>query len=1030
MSDFSLDDEIVLEYLAECREHLATIETDLLAMEQAGAAIDEQLVNRVFRAAHSIKGGAGFFDLLKIKELAHRTENVLDLVRSGQMIPSSEIVSILLLAFDQLRLLLQDHAASNEADISEFTDALSRLVEEHLSPDQKNSTQETVIISIPNGSRSISATRFDLQQARRGGKNLYVIEYDLIHDIQRRGKTPLDVLHHLMKCGDILNTEFDLDSAGTLDEEPTNGLLLDVLYVTALDGYSASQILDMPLGRMHQIAHDGAAKTLQSPQPAGGAPEVSAEWESDAAPERAPAVFSPASAAAANVPEQAEPVLKPVASAPAAPVESTVRLNVTLLDSLMTLAGELVLGRNQLNEAVRKGDKEGIAAGAYRVSLVTSELQGAVSLTRMQPVSSLFAKFPRLVRDLSSELGKEVQLKLEGGDVELDKTILEGLSDPLTHMVRNSVDHGIEPPAARIAAKKPALGTILLGARHQAGQVVIEISDDGKGLSGEKIGKSAVSKGMLSAEQLQRMTEREKQELIFLPGVSTAEKLSSVSGRGVGMDVVKTNLDRLGGKVEIDSVPGRGSAFRIKLPLTLAIIPSLLVSDSGDRFAIPQVSVSELIRIPANQIEARTDRAGDAELVLLRDRLVPMVYLSDALGTPRAERGSRALNIVLVDSGALEYGLVVDELHDTVEIVVKPMGRHMQGLAQYAGATILGDGQVAVILDVAGVAARAGLSRGANAPAAAAAPSADAMGEMRSLLLFENAPGENCAVPIELVTRVERVRAQQVEKLGGRRTMQYNGFSLPLVALEDLAAVDAIEESQQWVVVVFDCAGQSVGLLAAEPLDMLETRVALDSVTLRQPGVAGSALLNGRTTLLLDIFELAKAVRPEAVRAEAVRAAGPREEKTEHDRPARRSQSARGATVLVAEDSDFFRGQIQRLIEGVGYQVMVAEDGQAAWEMLDRHATEISLVTTDIEMPRLDGLGLTQRIRADARFAQLPVIALSTLASEEEMAHGLSIGLNEYQVKLDQEQLLESIGKALAASGGKALNASGGKRAG
>jgi two-component system chemotaxis sensor kinase CheA len=996
MNEPNLDDEVILEYLAECREHLTTIEADLLSMEQSGAAIDEQLVNRVFRAAHSIKGGAGFFDLHKIKELGHRTENVLDLVRSRQMIPNSEIVSILLLAFDKLRSLIQDYAESNNADISEFTDALSRLAEEHLEPDQKHSTQETAPISIPNASRSIAASVFDMQQARRAGKALYVLEYDLIHDIQRRGQTPLEVLNNLMKCGDILNTQFDLDSAGTLDQEPSNTLLLDVLYATALDGYSLSQVLELRPERIHSITKEGAAKTLQAREAVTAPPAPSAVTEAPAAaPVRLPAPDE----------EHAEDVSKPVLAAQASQAETTVRLNVALLDSLMTLAGELVLGRNQLNEAVRNGDKEGITAGAYRVSLVTSELQGAVSLTRMQPVSSLFAKFPRLVRDLAGQLGKEVQLKLEGGDVELDKTILEGLSDPLTHMVRNSVDHGVESPAARIAAKKPAMGTVVLAARHQAGQVVIEISDDGKGLAGEKIGASAVAKGMITAEQLQKMSEYEKQELIFMPGVSTAEKLSNVSGRGVGMDVVKTNLDRLGGKVEIDSVPGRGSAFRIKLPLTLAIIPSLLVSDSGERFAIPQVSVGELIRIPADQIEQRTDRAGDAELVVLRDRLVPLVYLCDALGSPRAERGSRALNIVLVDAGTIEYGLVVGELHDTVEIVVKPMGRHLQGLLEYAGATILGDGQVAVILDVAGLAARAGLSRAANPTTTAEAAIDDSAGEVHSLLLFHNAPGEDCAVPIELVTRVERVRAAQVENLGGRRTMQYGGVSLPLVALHDVAAVDPLVETQQWVVVVFDCAGQTLGLLAAEPLDMVETRVVVDTKTLRQPGVAGSALLNGRTTLMLDIFELAGKFRRAGPGSDPAKAA---------HAPAPLERAAQAATILVAEDSDFFRGQIQRLMEAVGYKVLTADDGQSAWEMLDRHAGEISLVTTDIEMPRLDGLGLTKRIRADVRFEHLPIIALSTLASEEEMEHGLAVGLNEYQVKLDQEQLLASIGKALS----------------
>ena len=351
-------------------------------------------------------------------------------------------------------------------------------------------------------------------------------------------------------------------------------------------------------------------------------------------------------------------------------------------------------------------------------------------------------------------------------------------------------------------------------------------------------------------------------------------------------------------------------------------------------------------------------------------------------------------------------------MRDTVEIVVKPMGRHLQGLVEYAGATILGDGQVAVILDVAGLAARAGLSRAANPGATAEVCLDDATGEVRSLLLFQNAPGEDCAVPIELVTRVERVRAAQVENLGGRRTMQYGGVSLPLVALHDVAAVDELVETQQWVVVVFDCAGQTLGLLAAEPLDMVETRVTMDTQTLRQPGVAGSALLNGRTTLMLDIFELAGKFRRTGSEPERTAAAPPAV--SAHAVSAHLGVSAHRDTILVAEDSDFFRGQIQRLIEGVGYKVLTADDGQSAWEMLDSHANEISLVTTDIEMPRLDGLGLTKRIRADTRFDNLPIIALSTLASEEEMAHGLAMGLSEYQVKLDQDQLLESIGKALS----------------
>ena len=688
MSDLNLDADLIQDYLAECREHLATIETDLLSMEQDGAEIDEQLVNRVFRAAHSIKGGAGFFDLVKIRELAHKTENALDLVRSRQMVPTPETVSILLLSFDKLRDLIQNHSESNQADIDEFVRALTALTTDSLPEELKQSVNQQTVICVTDASRQVQISNFDLNQARKGGKCIYLIQYDLIHDIQRCGKTPWQVHKSLTQCGTILETVFDLDSAGTLEEEPSNQLLMEVLYVTVLEPDLIGQVVEVPQERIRLIEKNGAIRPLAALADALVA-ETVPPAPLEVQPEPPTLVARPAAVAPAVA---VEAVHKSAAALPAAAAETTIRLNVSLLDDLMTLAGELVLGRNQLNESLSFKNERGIRSGAQRVSLVTSELQEMVTQTRMQPVGSLFSKFPRLVRDLARDLGKDIQLKLEGSEVEIDKSILEGLSDPLTHMIRNAVDHGVELPAERTAAGKAAAGVVTLKASHQAGQVVIEISDDGKGLAADQIAASSVAKGIVTREQVQAMAEREKMALIFLPGVSTAEKVSDVSGRGVGMDVVKTNLDRLGGKIEIDSAPGRGSRFRIKLPLTLAIIPSLLISDGGQRFAIPQVSVGELIRIPAARIEQRTDRVGDAEVLNLRDRMVPLVHLADALGEPRREAGGRALNVVLVDTGAFEYGLVVEELHDTVEIVVKPLGRHLKGIADYAGATIMGDG--------------------------------------------------------------------------------------------------------------------------------------------------------------------------------------------------------------------------------------------------------------------------------------------------------------------------------------------------
>jgi len=1027
------DDALLGEFLAECREHLADIENDLLTIEEGGADIDEQLVNKVFRAAHSIKGGAGFFNLMKIQELGHRTENVLDMVRSREMIPAPEVVNILLLAFDRLREMINRHKESNGEDISEIMVALSGLASSFLPPEEKASISQEVVIAAPDLPGEIKVSEFDLVRARREGCYIYLLQIDLIHDVQRRGKTPLDVMKALLDCGSILDAQVDLTSAGTLEDEPTNELVLRVLYASVVDPTIMAVLVEIPAERI---------RVLEEPASAFSSDEQDAETVSVACPvptgttttlprtrsvpiETTTATASPMTTAPSPHPisDVSVTVAGPRVSrrtsteTPAADGgtstgggDATVRVQVGLLDTLMNLAGELVLGRNQLNEAIGRGDLHSIRAGGQRLNLVTSELQEAVMFTRMQPIGNLFGKFPRLVRDLSRELGKDIHLELNGRDVELDKTLIEGLSDPLTHMVRNAVDHGVESPGERTAQGKPAGGTVRLQASHQAGQVVVEIADDGKGIDPEKIANAALSRELITREQMQLMSDADKRALVFLPGLSTAEKVSDVSGRGVGMDVVKTNLDRLGGQVEIDSVAGRGTTFRIKLPLTLAIIPSLLVSVGEERFAIPQINVSELIRIGADQIRERIEVVGDAEVLVLRNTLIPVVELSVLLGLdagaaadPRRMRDRRAdqgsdLKVVVVSAGAFLYGLVVEELHDSLEIVVKPLGRHLKGLREYAGATILGDGRVSLILDAAGLAGVAGLSSMAGSDRArelALEAQREESAENHAFLVFDNGPEERCAVPLSLVTRVERIAADRIEWMGGRRTMQYRGASLPLVTLADAGAGMELGSDRELVVIVFHLGGKEIGLVAAMPVDVIETSAAVDTVTLRRPGISGSAIIRDRTTLALDVHELVESAWPgwavESPGAEEALAGG------------------EGPLLLLAEDSDFFRAQVKSYLEGGGYRVAAAEDGEAAWEQLEKLGSAVSLVVTDIEMPRLTGLELTKRIRADTRFAAIPVIALSSLAGEDDVSRARELGVDVYQVKIDREHLLESV---------------------
>lgn len=986
------EDDLIAEYLTESHEHLAHIESDLLAMEGAGAPIDEKLINRVFRAAHSIKGGAGFFNLSRIRELAHRTETVLDHIRSGQMAPTPETISVLLLVFDQLRHLLENWRESNEANIGEYLEALNGLAGQP----EGAAKAATVHIEMPvSSSRLIEICQVDLEQARRGGRTIYLLEYDLLQDQSLQQKSPLELMRQLMRYGSILAADCDLERVGTLEEQSGGPLVFEVLYSSAIEPELIQNLLDVPPVSVHVIDRQGTLQPLALQSPANlkvqAAPEADAVATARAASREASATNGEAQTASAPLPN----------SRP----ESTIRLSVTLLDQLMNLAGEMVLSRNQLNLALEQKDFAAIEASAHRLNLVTSEMQAAVAQTRMQPVGSLFAKFPRVVRDLARDLGKKAQLEISGGEVEIDKTILEGLSDPLTHMIRNAVDHGLENPLQRKAAGKPEMGRILLSATHQAGQVVVEIADDGRGLDGEKVAASMVRKGMLTAEQVAGMNETEKRLLIFLPGVSTAEKLSNVSGRGVGMDVVKTNLDRLGGKIEIDSIVGRGTVFRIKLPLTLAIIPSLLVSAGGRRFAIPQNVVSELIRVPAGEVAQRIEWTGERPVLLLRERLIPLVSLRTILFGEELPAANSAWQIVVLDTGAQVFGLIVDALHDSIEIVVKPLGRHLKGLADYAGATILGDGRVALILDAVGLAQRAGLIAEAQPLNNRAATAHSESSSTRSLLLFENAPGESCAVPVEQVRRIERVKPTAIQYLGGRRTWQTPQGILPILTLADRAAVGQLDEDQQWVVIVFEQGGYSRGLLAAEPLNLLEAAVELDETTLRQAGISGSFLLEGRTTLYVDLAELAggeqgltaATLSHEAKDGEAAAGGEPSEK-----------------LVLVAEDSDFFRSQIQQLIESVGYRTIGAPDGEAAWQLLNQHAGEIQLLATDVEMPNLDGLSLTRRIRGDSRFSQLPIIALSSLADEEEIERARAAGVTEYQVKLDPDLLLNSLTKTLA----------------
>lgn len=1108
------DDETLQMYREESLEHLGDIENDLLAIEADGADINEDRVNKVYRAAHSIKGGAGFMGLTNIKDLTHEMENIIGKIRNREIVPRPDIVNVLLTAADTLKALIKDILNSNDVDIGDHVRALQAILEAQMTKHRKSSSpaekrppgkkkpaahakaakkSRNAIAGLPTG----SGTPLSLALPDRGptlvidadrvmsliseGKCVYLVKIEVERHIHTRDKTCRHLLEEMEQTGVIISANVDLQSADELDEHWTPGVpalvfvfasilkpndinvLFEVeqehimelrsdLCLYRLDGQPASDDLSTPATE-DDIPATSTHEALDDPE---SSQDPVQPLETDAVDSANAAVQSPGRSSSTVVATETPVDPAPDRKSGKFEHETSLRVHVSLLDQLMTLAGELVLSRNQLLQSMSSDDTRGSEVAGQRIDLITSELQEAIMLTRMQSIGNVFNKFPRVVRDLARSLGKQVELSLEGQDVELDKTIIEAIGDPLTHLVRNAVDHGIESPGDRQHAGKNPMGQIFLRAYHEAGQVNIEISDDGKGLDGQKIAAKAVEKGLLSEEQAKIMSPREKANLIFLPGFSTADQITDVSGRGVGMDVVKTNLDQLGGIIDIDSTPCKGTTMRIKLPLTLAIIPCQIVVTGGERYAIPQVNLEELLRIPANQVSRRIERVGNADVVRLRGNLLPLIRLADIIGvqshytdpdtgeakldrraaiadrrSPKSPMRARdddgqphkdendtvhespgegrqtndrryhaagALNIVVVSTGALKYGLVVDHLLDSEEIVVKPLGRDLKKCKGYAGATIMGDGRVALILDVSNLAKMGGLTtvEGTARAAEVAASESEAIRAARdkqSLLVFRGAEDEQFAAPLSLVERIEKIKRSDIEKVGGTQVIKYRGGSLPLFSVDQVASVGPLADKDNLLVIVFVVGGREIGLLAIGPVDAVETNLNIDGTTLRQTGIMGSAIINEHTTLLVDIFEIVQTLNPQWFKA-----------------PENRQHNGNTApTILFAEDSSFFRNQVKGSMEKEGFHVIEAEDGMMAWDLLNKNDQSVSLVVTDIEMPNMDGFALARKIKANPDYAHLPVIALTTLAGEEDIARGKAVGIDDYQIKLDRERLIRSI---------------------
>ncbi|MGB0722405.1 MAG: hybrid sensor histidine kinase/response regulator [Gammaproteobacteria bacterium] len=1065
MSHEDDDGELLAMFVQESREHLEVIEPNLLVLEQDGDATDPEIVNLLFRAVHSIKGASSFFGLHAIAQLSHTMENLLGKVRDGELAPSSAITDSLLAGLDKLSTMVMDpeHSESVDAavEVSVIEVLLSPSGDETAHPTATpdptvdSVTLQTLAAPAPGLPRSLDPECHmeAVAEARAHGRRLYHLRLPLDQAEEARA-----VLDALASVGTLVCSRPELDEARWQghDPLPSEGEL-ELLYSTVLDEAMLATA----------VAHDGVQIEERGlPTTASGADATDAEVAVSEVQSENPSTTNegPDPVSRPGFPERTtEPEIVPAVS-PArtptrdpgretakAPVDETLRVSVALLDELINNAGELVLVRNQLLRAAASPGQSTaqvlppVQSLVQSLDAITSRIQAKVMQARMQPVSVVFNRYPRVIRDLSRKLDKRIELELRGGDVELDKSIIENIADPLTHLIRNVADHGIETPADRLAAGKPEVGRAVLEAAHQSGMVNIELSDDGAGMDVERLKAKALEKGLISEEQARSMSDEDALMLIFAPGFSTAAAVSDVSGRGVGMDVVRTNIEKLGGSVQVESSPGEGTRFTLKLPLTLAIIPAMIVSTAGQRFAIPEVGLVEIVSINESERSQRIERVGDAPVLRLRETLLPLVDLADVLGLQRqyppgsgvpdrrtnlVDRRARTLDenglpvgtvddreidqrvadrrrgdalvayVMVLRVGKQEFGMVVDDVLDSEEIVVKPLPSYFKDSTCLSATTILGDGGVALIIDIAGVVETINLNNAAVDRAARVDLDEDrraALREKQNLIVLRTFAGGLMGITHGMIRRVEKIPAHTLETLGGRLYVRYRGKTIRAIVPEQLAgaggddafaqgALTAGEHGDELYMLVPQSEHGQIGLLFDDIVDSLEMDIDLDVSTIQGCGLIGSTQVKDRVVLLGDVASIIDAAHPDPAQTDPGELVG--------------------LKALVVDDTPYLRAVTAKYLADSGLEVDQAVDGEQALHMLGE--TAYDLLITDLDMPAMDGFALLAAL-ASTRNPHVPAIASGSAISASLEARCRQAGFQACVPTVDRTRLLAAV---------------------
>lgn len=1001
------NDELLGAFVEESFQHLQNIEPDLLGLEQNRDAVDSDTINRIFRGIHSIKGASGFFGLQNIGKLSHVMESTLVLLRDGKLSPTPKLIDALLSGVDALKVMLEDIGASENLNIRHELSYLQNLI------DGTAGAGKTVAVSQKREKQNDSPlSKFHVSESEIGSVvsenlNLYAIKILLNEDIRQKGKTPFDFINQMERAGRYIDSFLNVSGVTGLSDCLDNDLAFDFLFATVLKPEHIPGAVDIPKSRISVIDLDEYRKNDEArdePPPEASQPLKAVVQE----------IKRPNDKLAVEIPsKESEPEERSIKGVDKTirhvHTDEKIRVSVSFLNELVNLAGELVLGRNQMMQTAMPLIKHapGLNPVLQHISRVTSEMQEKIMQMRMQPIAIILDKFHRVVRDSARNLKKDVRLITYGDDVELDKSIIEGLSDPLTHLVRNAVDHGIESPEEREKLGKHRQGLIEFRAFHQGGQVFIKVRDDGRGIDGQSVGRKAMEKGILRPEQFNTMTEKELVRLVFRPGFSTAEKVTDISGRGVGMDVVVTNIEQLGGTVDIVTKVNKHTTVTLALPLTLAIISGLLIQSADQNFILPEADIDELVRIKPDEIGKRIDIVQKAHVLRLRDSLLPLVDLNRVIGLSQngSDRFSvettEPLRVLVVKYGASRFGLIVDNIVNTEEIVVKSLPRYLKKMKCFSGVTILGNGKVSLILDVAGIVKKANIRAAESAKEDLKAEMEEKwmQKETQTFLLFDNHTPEQFALPLEQISRIERVPVSRIETIKDKRFIQYHNKKIRLIYLEDYLPVTRPERADNDMIgiIIPKLVKHPMGIVIDRVINTIDARIDLDTSTIMAPGLFGSAVIDQKITLLPDMYRLFELADPERF----------------ENRNTRDAETGK-YRVLLAEDTPFFRMVESEYLISAGYDVTVAENGQKALEILEEKPFDA--VILDIVMPKKDGWAVIKAIRSDERLKDLPVMALTSLGVEgdkEIVQKGIKEGFDGWEVKLDKTRLLEKLSQLL-----------------